>query len=146
MSRRIFIHLPVAELRRSVAFFEAVGFSHEPRMSEGDTACIVASETIYVMLLAHSKFRELSLKEVCDTSRSLETLLTLECAGRDEVDGLVSKAVGAGGSTIEEAQDYGFMYSHGFVDPDGHHWGLVSMAAEPAGNGSETDSPDSGRA
>ena len=130
MSRRIFLHLPVADLPRSVFFFEALGFSHEPRMSEGDTACIVASETIYVMLLSHAKFRELSLKEVCDTSRSLETLLTLECGGRDEVDRLVAKAINAGGSTIEEAQDYGFMYSHGFVDPDGHHWGLVCMAAE----------------
>jgi uncharacterized protein len=27
--------------------------------------------------------------------------------------------------------DYGFMYTHSFVDPDGHGWGLVHMSAMP---------------
>jgi uncharacterized protein len=39
--------------------------------------------------------------------------------------------VAAGGSTDDEPEDYGFMYTHSFVDPDGHGWGLVHMSAMP---------------
>jgi predicted lactoylglutathione lyase len=54
------------------------------------------------------------------------------CESRAQVDDLVRKAMAAGGSTIEEPQDYGFMYHHGFVDPDGHCWGLHHMSAKPS--------------
>src|SRR5215510_11275309 len=37
------------------------------------------------------------------------------------------QAIAAGGTTYNEPQDYGFMYSHGFQDPDGHIWELVYM-------------------
>jgi hypothetical protein len=37
-----------------------------------------------------------------------------------------------GGSTYDKPEDYGFMYTHSFVDPDGHGWGLVHMRAMPA--------------
>ena len=36
-----------------------------------------------------------------------------------------SGAVAAGGSTYDQPEDYGFMYTHSFVDPDGHGWGLM---------------------
>lgn len=29
-------------------------------------------------------------------------------------------------------EDEGFMYSHSFVDPDGHGWGLFHMSAMPS--------------
>jgi hypothetical protein len=38
-----------------------------------------------------------------------------------------SKAVAAGGRTSNEPQDHGFMYGHGFQDPDGHVWGVFHM-------------------
>jgi predicted lactoylglutathione lyase len=47
------------------------------------------------------------------------------------VDDLVKKAIGAGGSTNDKAEDLGFMYSHSFVDLDGHQWGLFHMNAMP---------------
>ncbi len=40
---------------------------------------------------------------------------------------MVSKALAAGGSTYAEPKDHGFMYQHGFQDPDGHIWELVWM-------------------
>ena len=127
MSTHIFITLPVADVPRSLAFFKALGFSSNPQFSGDAAACIVISEHIQIMALTHSKFRELSLKDICDTSKALEVLHSLTCESRAQVDDLVRKAIAAGGSTIEEAQDYGFMYHHGFVDPDGHCWGLNYM-------------------
>ena len=48
-----------------------------------------------------------------------------------EVDALVRKARAAGATVPGEPQDYGFMYSHGFTDLDGHVWELVHMSGEP---------------
>ncbi len=46
---------------------------------------------------------------------------------RKQVEELVAKAVGAGGSTYAEPKDYGFMYQHGFQDPDGHIFEVFYM-------------------
>ena len=40
--------------------------------------------------------------------------------------------VSLGGSTCDKPEDFGFMYTHSFLDPDGHGWGLVHMSATPA--------------
>ena len=81
--------------------------------------------------MTHSKFRQFAPKEVCDTSKAAEALFCLYCKSRQEVDDLVAKAVAAGGSTYDKAEDFGFMYTHSFVDPDGHGWGLFHMSALP---------------
>jgi predicted lactoylglutathione lyase len=70
-------------------------------------------------------------KAICDTSQAVEMLLNLSCESREQVDALVAKALAAGGSTYDEPEDLGFMYSHSFVDPDGHGWGLFHMSAMP---------------
>ena len=84
------------------------------------------------MLLTHARFRDFTPRAICDTSKAVEVLLNLRCESRDEADGLVAKALAAGGSTHDEPEDYGFMYSHSFIDPDGHGWGLFHMNAMPA--------------
>ena len=56
-----------------------------------------------------------------------EALLCLSCDSREAADSLVAKAVAAGGRTPRPAQDHGFMYGHGYDDPDGHLWELVYM-------------------
>ena len=124
MSKQVFINLPVADLPKSIAFFKALGFSYNPQFSDDSGACIIVSETIYVMLATHTRFRAFTPKAVCDTSKAVEVLLNLKCESRDEVDNLVAKALAAGGSTYDKPEDLGFMYSHSFVDPDGHGWGL----------------------
>ena len=132
MSKQIFVNLPVADLPKSLAFFEALGFSRNPQFVDDTAACIVVSDTISVMLLTHDRFRSFTPKAICDTSKAVEVLLNLRCESRDEVDDLVAKALAAGGSTYDEPEDLGFMYSHSFVDPDGHGWGLFHMSAMPA--------------
>ncbi len=132
MSKQVFINLPVADLPKSVAFFKALGFSPNPQFTNDTAACIVVSDTISVMLLTHARFRDFTPKAICDTSKAVEVLLSLSCESRDEVDALVAKAIAAGGSTYDEPEDYGFMYTHSFVDPDGHGWGLLHMSAMPA--------------
>jgi predicted lactoylglutathione lyase len=128
---QVFINLPVADLQKSVAFFEALGYARNPQFSDDAGACIVVSDAIFVMLLTHAKFRMFTPKAICDTSKAVEVLLNLSCGSREEVDGLVARALAAGGSTYDEPEDLGFMYSHSFVDPDGHGWGLFHMTGMP---------------
>lgn len=132
MSRQVFINLPVADLPKSKAFFEALGFSHDPKFTDGTGACIIVSDTIFVMLTTHARFRDFTPKDICDTSKAVEVLLSLSCESREQVDDLVAKALAAGGSTYDKPEDFGFMYTHSFVDLDGHGWGLLHMSATPA--------------
>lgn len=131
MSKQVFINLPVSDLPKSMAFFKALGFSHNPQFTDDTAACIVISETIFVMLLTHSKFRDFTPKSICDTTKFAEVLLCLSCDSRSQVEDLVVKAVAAGGSSYANPKDYGFMYQHSFADPDGHQWELIHMSAMP---------------
>lgn len=131
MNKQIFLNLPVANLPKSVAFFQALGYSLNPNFSGDDAACVVISETIFVMLGTHAKFREFTPKAVCDTTQAVEVLISLSCESRQEVDDLVAKALAAGGTTYDKPEDFGFMYTHSFVDLDGHGWGLLCMTPTP---------------
>ena len=127
MSKQVYINLPVADLPKSIAFFKALGFSENPQFNDGTGTCIVVSDTIYVMLCTHARFRDFTPRAICDTSKAVEVLLNLRLESREQVDDLVARALAAGGSTYDKPEDLGFMYSHSFVDPDGHGWGLFYM-------------------
>ncbi|MBC3935536.1 glyoxalase/bleomycin resistance/extradiol dioxygenase family protein [Undibacterium sp. CY7W] len=132
MSKQIYLNLPVADLPKSIAFFKALGFADNPQFSSDAGACVVISDTIFVMLCTRDRFRDFTPKAICDTSVAVEMLINLHCDSREEVDRLVARALAAGGSSYDQPEDLGFMYSHSFVDPDGHGWGLFHMSAAPA--------------
>jgi predicted lactoylglutathione lyase len=127
MSTKIFVNLPVKSLDRSVDFFTRLGYTFNPMFTDETATCMIISDDIYVMLLTEAKFRSFTPKEICDTSRYTEVLLALTAESREAIDQMVRKAVAAGGTTYNEPQDHGFMYQHGFQDPDGHTWELVYM-------------------
>ncbi len=131
MNKQIFLNIPVADLPKATAFYQALGYSLHPQFSGDGAACVVISETIFVMLGTHAKFREFTPKAVCDTTQAVEVLFNLSCESRQKVDDLVAKALAAGGSTYDMPEDFGFMYTHSFLDPDGHGWGLFHMTAPP---------------
>jgi hypothetical protein len=127
MSRQIFVNLPIANMERSKAFFSALGFSFNPQFTNDQGACMVISDTIFAMLLVRPFFKTFIDTEIADATQSTEVLVCLSCSSRQEVDELVKKAVDAGGKPHRQPQDHGFMYGHGFHDPDGHVWELVYM-------------------
>jgi predicted lactoylglutathione lyase len=128
MSKLIFVNLPVADLTRSVAFYEAIGAVKNDQFSDHTAACMVFSETIHVMLLTHEKFRQFTPKAISDARKTTEVLLCVSSQSRDEVDATVGKAATAGGSADPgPKQDHGFMYGRSFEDPDGHIWEVMWM-------------------
>jgi predicted lactoylglutathione lyase len=127
MSRQIFVNLPIADMERSKKFFGALGFSFNPQFTNEQGACMVVADNIFAMLLVKPFFRTFIDTEIVDAREATEVLVCLSCASREEVDELVRKAVAAGGKPHRQPQDHGFMYGHGFHDPDGHVWELVHM-------------------
>ena len=131
MHDHIYLNLPVADLEKSKAFYQALGYALNPQMSGDGAASVIISDGITVMLATHAKFREFTPKAVCDTRQAVEVLMSLSCGSRQEVDDLVARALAAGGSTHDKPEDFGFMYTHSFLDLDGHGWGLLHMTATP---------------
>lgn len=133
MSRKVFINLPVADLRRSVDFFTALGYQFNPQFTDEKATCMIVSDDIYVMLLVESFFKTFTPKPVADAKQTTEVLVCLSLDSRAEVEDIVRKAVAAGAKTPMPAQDHGFMFQHGFEDLDGHQWEYAYM--QPGGPG-----------
>lgn len=126
----VFINLPVHELARSKQFFNELGFSFDSQYSDEKAACMVINDKAFAMLLEEPFFRTFTMNEPCDTKHSTEGLFALSCSSREEVDEMVNRAVAAGGSHAMPPNDYGFMYSWSFYDPDHHHWEVFWMDVE----------------
>ena len=137
MTKMIFINLPVTDLNRSIAFYEALGGRKEPKFSNDKAAMIVQSDVIHVMLLTHDFYRTFTSKPIADAHSFSEVLLCLSADSREGVDALVEKADGSGGRADPgPKQDVeGLMYGRSFEDPDGHHWEIMWMDSVAAQEG-----------
>ncbi|CAN7159664.1 VOC family protein [Pseudorhodoferax sp. LjRoot39] len=128
---QIFVNLPIKDMARSQAFFRSLGYEFNPQFTNEQGAALVLGENLFAMLLVEPFFQSFTKKAIVDAHQSVEVLVCLSCASREEVDDLVRKARAAGATVPGEPQDHGFMYSHGFTDLDGHVWELVHMRGEP---------------
>jgi predicted lactoylglutathione lyase len=136
MPKKIFVNLPVTDLNRSIAFYEAIGGTKNEQFSNEQAAAIVLSDSIYVMLLTHDFYKTFTSKEIADAHSKSAVLLALSFDSRGDVDAMVDAAATAGGKADPgPKQDFGFMYGRSFEDPDGHHWEphWMDMSAAPQG-------------
>ena len=130
MSRMIFVNLPVQNLERSKAFYEAIGFRNEPKFTSDEAAMMVLSDTISVMLLTHPFYATFTRKPIADARKSSQMLLCISCESPAEVDQITNAAGAAGGKIDVSQQDQtrdGPMYGRDFEDPDGHQWAPMWM-------------------
>ncbi|MCA0202461.1 MAG: glyoxalase/bleomycin resistance/extradiol dioxygenase family protein, partial [Proteobacteria bacterium] len=74
MAHKIFMNLPVKDLKRSMAFYESLGWKHNPQFTDETAASIVVSEEIYVMLLTHEKFSQFTSKQIADSAKTAQVL------------------------------------------------------------------------
>lgn len=126
MSTKIFLNLPVKDVKRSMAFFSEVGWTFDKQFTDETAASMVISDTIYCMLLTHEKFMQFSPKAITDTSKTTEVLISLVVDSKEEVHKLVDAAIRAG-AKAEPMNDYGFMIQRAFEDLDGHNWAINYM-------------------
>lgn len=127
-----FINLPVKDLKKSISFFEQIGFSFNMQFTDENAACMVINDHTFSMLLTEAHFKNFTNKEIVDATRQTESLISLAVENREQVNAIVEKAIAAGGTLASDPQDYGFMYQVGFQDLDGHIWEVFYM--EQGGN------------
>ena len=117
----IFVNLPVADVAKSTAFYEAIGCKLDPRFSNEQASAMQLSDEIVFMLLAHEFFQTFTAKAIADSRATTEVLICISRENREAVDAIVEAAAAAGGKgEVRPPQDYGFMYGRTFEDPDGH--------------------------
>lgn len=123
---KLFVNLPVADLQRSITFFEALGFRFNSYFTDATATCMLVGEDAYVMLLTPDRFRGFSGREIPDAHATTAALYALSMESRPAVDAMVAAAMALGG-TAAPVVDHGFMYQSGFHDLDGHHWEVFWM-------------------
>ncbi len=122
MTKMIFVNLPVADLPKSMAFYTALGFTHNPAFSDEAGACMVWSEGIHVMLLTHAKWGGFTTRPICAPGSS-EVSLAFTVDDRAAVDAIVAAGAAAGGTAdVNPPEDHAFMYQRAIMDPDHHVW------------------------
>jgi hypothetical protein len=132
----IFVNLPVTDLKRSMAFYAAVGAANEPKFTNEAAAMMRFSDEVNVMLLTHDFWRTFTSKQIPDAHTSAQVLLCLSADSRAAVDAQVEAAGRAGAVTDPTPkQDMGMMYGRSFEDPDGHIWEVMWMDSAAAEQG-----------
>lgn len=127
MNRKVFINLPVKDLKKSMDFFTGLGYSFNPRFTDEKAACMVISDNIYAMMLTEEYFKTFTKKNISNAKTSTEVLIALDADSREDVQKLITTAKESGATIYAEAQDHGWMYQHSFADLDGHQWEIVYM-------------------
>jgi hypothetical protein len=128
MPTKLFVNLPVKDLKRSEAFFTGLGFEFFGMTD--DMASVIISDHTQVMLLAEPTFAAYTAKPVADATASTEVILVLGVERTDQVDDLIDKALAGGASPAGTPQHGHGRYQRGFTDLDGHHWEALCLAAE----------------
>ena len=125
MPTQIFVNIPTTDLERSKHFYEGLRWTINPNLTDENAACVIVSVHIYLMILTREFFATFTDKPTIDPATSLQTQTGLSADSREGVDALAEKAKAAGAHANSEAQDYGFMYSRDFDDPDGNHFAIL---------------------
>ena len=92
MAIQIFVNLPISDLAASMAYYKALGFDHNPQFTDETAACIVISDTIYVMVLTHEKFAQFSDLPIPDAKQQRQALYALSRENREAVDQIAETA------------------------------------------------------
>lgn len=127
MSKMIFVNLPVEDVAKSTAFYEAIGCVKNEQFSNEVASAMNYSDTIHFMLLSKSFYSTFTPKPIADTHATSAVLLALSFDSREGVDQITEAAIAAGGKEGHDPEDMGFMYSRAFEDPDGHAFGPFWM-------------------
>ncbi len=127
MPKQIFVNLPVLDLKRSMNFFEKLGFKFNKKFTDNNAACLIVGKNMYVMLLLNDFFKNFTTKQICNAKNSTEMILAISVESKKKIDTMVATAIKAGAMRVREPQDHGYMYAQSIEDLDGHIWEFIWM-------------------
>ena len=135
MVTSIFVNLTTSDLPRAKEFYQALGWTINPLFTDENAVCVVIEENIYLMVLTRDFFSTFTPKTIPDPHTSAQVQTALSADSREAVDAFLEKAKAAGAKEPKDAQDYGFMYSRDFEDPDGNEFSMLWMDPKAAEEG-----------
>ncbi len=96
MIREIFVTLPVTDLARATALYDAVGLAKNHTLLNERTSGIVWPNAITVMLLNHAFHVDFADKSIIDARNQIGVLLCVTFDSREAVDDIHRRARAAG--------------------------------------------------
>jgi predicted lactoylglutathione lyase len=117
----MFVNLPVTDLDRAKAFYEAVGFRINPQFTDHNAACVVVEDGHhYLMIHTREFFQTMTPLPIGDPAVNPSAAITMFLDSREAVDSAATAGIAAGGGEPGPPADYGFMYQRPLTDPDGN--------------------------
>lgn len=127
MTTGMWVSLTTTDVERAKAFYGALGFPLDPEFTGDDAVCVVVEENLFLMVVRRDFFATMTDKEIADPRRYAQVGINITRASREEVDAAAERALAAGGTEPQPAQDHGAMYARDVEDPDGNVLGFLHL-------------------
>src|SRR5512142_30585 len=127
------ITLGVADLHRSTAFYQALGWPLSSASVAGDVSFVRTAGAVLALWGRSDLAADAGIDAAAATGfRAVALAINVDTP--DDVDAVLQQAVAAGGSLVKPAHtvDWGG-YSGYFADPDGHLWEVAHNPFWPIG-------------
>jgi hypothetical protein len=137
------ITLGVADMRTSIAFYEALGFAPKFRATGEAVAFFDTGGTMIGLFPSDQLAEDAALPDQPRPQAFRGLTLAWNCNSTEEVDVVMASAISKGAKLVRPAEktDYGG-YRGYFSDPDGHPWEAVVAPHIVAGADRRVHLPD----
>jgi uncharacterized protein len=137
------ITLGVSDIRKSIAFYQALGFVRKYRATGEAVAFFETGGTVISLFPRAELAKDATLAEEKRLAAFRGFTLAWSCSSTEEVDAVLNFAISTGASLLKPARrtDYGG-YSGYFVDPDGYPWEVVVAPGIEVGDDRRVHLPD----
>ena len=137
------ITLGVSDIRASIAFYDALGFSRRLKATGEAVAFYDTGGPVLALFHWDQLAADAALPDKPRPTTFRGIALAWNCATREEVDAVLAFALGKGAVLLKAAHetDYGG-YSGYFADPDGHPWEVVVAPGIEVGDDRRVHLPD----
>ncbi|MFI7481015.1 VOC family protein [Kocuria sp. M1R5S2] len=124
-----FIALPVSDLERARQFYTRLGWSLHPSYQDAGPGVVLVRDAEQVMVLSEDRHRQPVTPPGPPQPDDTHVVNALSVDAPEDVDAIVDQAVRAG-AVEGDAQDFGFLHSRSFRDPDGNLWEVLWVDPE----------------
>ena len=133
MPKQVYVNIPVKDLAKATAFYEALGFIKQPDFSNDVATGLQWSDEIFVMLLTHDFYKKfIQDREVADPAKTSGVLLAISLDSKDAVQKFAETAKQNGGTyyRVDMGVSEDMMFGYEVLDPDGNHWEPLWMSPD----------------
>jgi catechol 2,3-dioxygenase-like lactoylglutathione lyase family enzyme len=137
------VTLGVVDMRRSIAFYERLGFARKMRATGEEVAFFDTGGSVLALYGWDKLAADAVLPDQPRPQGFRGVTLAWNCSSPDEVDDAMAHALAQGARLLKAAHrtDYGG-YSGYFADPDGHPWEVVVAPGVEVTAGGRVRLPD----